>query len=48
MILGYVIYNGASAIDWNFLTGLPLPPASPVAVLPMRWLAACWLWHAPY
>src|SRR5258708_36054711 len=26
MILGYVIYNGASAIDWNFLTGLPLPP----------------------
>ena len=26
MILGYVVYNGASAIDWNFLTGLPLPP----------------------
>src|SRR5258705_13438224 len=25
MILGYVVYNGASAIDWNFLTGLPLP-----------------------
>ena len=26
MILGYVIYNGASAIDWQFLTELPLPP----------------------
>jgi phosphate transport system permease protein len=25
-ILGYVVYHGASAIDWNFLTGLPLPP----------------------
>jgi phosphate transport system permease protein len=25
-ILGYVIYHGASAIDWNFLTALPLPP----------------------
>ena len=26
MILGYVVYNGASAIDWQFLTELPLPP----------------------
>lgn len=26
MILGYVVYHGASAIDWNFLTSLPLPP----------------------
>src|SRR5258706_4010013 len=26
LILGYVIYNGASAIDWQFLTELPLPP----------------------
>jgi phosphate transport system permease protein len=26
MILGYVFYNGASAIDWQFLTELPLPP----------------------
>jgi phosphate transport system permease protein len=26
MILGYVIYHGAAAIDWNFLTALPLPP----------------------
>src|SRR5262245_47481645 len=25
-ILGYVVYNGASAIDWQFLTALPLPP----------------------
>lgn len=25
-ILGYVIYQGASAIDWEFLTALPLPP----------------------
>src|SRR6266705_2766608 len=24
-ILGYVIYHGASAIDWEFLTALPLP-----------------------
>ena len=26
MILGYVIYHGAAAVDWEFLTGLPLPP----------------------
>jgi phosphate transport system permease protein len=26
MILGYVIYHGAGAIDWEFLTALPLPP----------------------
>jgi phosphate transport system permease protein len=26
MILGYVVYHGASAIDWEFLTALPLPP----------------------
>jgi phosphate transport system permease protein len=26
MILGYVVYNGATAIDWQFLTELPLPP----------------------
>jgi phosphate transport system permease protein len=26
LILGYVVYNGASAIDWQFLTELPLPP----------------------
>src|ERR1043166_2924198 len=26
MILGYVIYHGAGAIDWQFLTALPLPP----------------------
>jgi phosphate transport system permease protein len=26
MILGYVVYHGASAIDWQFLTALPLPP----------------------
>jgi phosphate transport system permease protein len=26
MIFGYVVYNGASAIDWQFLTELPLPP----------------------
>lgn len=25
-ILGYVVYQGASAIDWEFLTALPLPP----------------------
>lgn len=25
-ILGYVIFKGAAAIDWNFLTQLPLPP----------------------
>jgi phosphate transport system permease protein len=25
-ILGYVVYNGATAIDWPFLTELPLPP----------------------
>ena len=25
-ILGYVLYHGASAIDWEFLTSLPLPP----------------------
>jgi len=25
-ILGYVAYHGASAIDWKFLTALPLPP----------------------
>jgi len=25
-ILGYVVYHGASAIDWKFLTALPLPP----------------------
>lgn len=25
-ILGYVVYKGASAIDWEFFTGLPLPP----------------------
>jgi len=25
-ILGYVVYKGASAIDWAFLTELPLPP----------------------
>jgi phosphate transport system permease protein len=26
MILGYVIYHGAAAITWEFLTTLPLPP----------------------
>ncbi len=26
MILGYVIYHGAAAINWQFLTALPLPP----------------------
>jgi phosphate transport system permease protein len=26
MILGYVVYHGATAIDWEFLTALPLPP----------------------
>ena len=26
MILGYVIYHGATAVDWEFLTALPLPP----------------------
>jgi phosphate transport system permease protein len=26
IILGYIVYNGASAIDWEFLTALPLPP----------------------
>src|SRR5919109_1049598 len=26
MILGYVIYHGAPAVDWEFLTALPLPP----------------------
>jgi phosphate transport system permease protein len=25
-ILGYVIYHGAAAINWQFLTALPLPP----------------------
>jgi len=25
-ILGYVVYQGISAIDWKFLTALPLPP----------------------
>ncbi len=25
-ILGYVVYQGATAIDWEFLTALPLPP----------------------
>lgn len=25
-ILGYVVYRGASSIDWEFLTALPLPP----------------------
>jgi phosphate transport system permease protein len=25
-ILGYVIYHGAAAINWEFLTSLPLPP----------------------
>ena len=26
LILGYVVYNGVGAIDWQFLTELPLPP----------------------
>jgi len=26
LILGYVVYNGVTAIDWQFLTELPLPP----------------------
>lgn len=26
LILGYVIYRGGSAIDWEFLTALPKPP----------------------
>jgi phosphate transport system permease protein len=25
-ILGYVVYQGATSIDWEFLTALPLPP----------------------
>src|SRR5947208_15210881 len=28
-IFGYVIYHGASAIDWEFLTALPLPAGAP-------------------
>ena len=26
LILGLLIYNGASSLDWNFFTKLPLPP----------------------
>jgi len=25
-ILGYLVYNGASSLDWNFFTKTPLPP----------------------
>ena len=26
LILGYLVYNGGSSLDWNFFTKLPLPP----------------------
>ncbi len=26
LILGYLIYNGGKALDWNFFTKLPMPP----------------------
>jgi phosphate transport system permease protein len=26
LILGYLVYHGASSLDWNFFTKLPLPP----------------------
>ena len=26
LILGYLIWNGGTSLDWNFFTKLPLPP----------------------
>ncbi len=26
LILGYLVYNGGKALDWNFFTKLPMPP----------------------
>ncbi|MCU1262940.1 MAG: Phosphate transport system permease protein PstA [Bryobacterales bacterium] len=29
LILGYLVYNGGKALDWDFFTKLPLPPGEP-------------------
>ncbi len=29
VILGYLAYNGASSLNWNFFTKLPVPPGEP-------------------
>ena len=43
-ILGYVLVNGASSIDWEFLTAMPVPAGEAAAALPMLWLAASSSW----